>query len=329
MEGANISVVPQFTNAGLTCEGAPELFTIDVLPTPTLSPVNPQVLCNGSATAPIDFVGNATNYAWINNNPTVGLAAAGSGDIAGFNAIAGATNNVANIVITPSYTYNSTTCFGTPVATTITVLPSPYINTVQDVVACNGDLSGVLAFSGTATSFNWNNSNPSIGLAASGTGNLPVFTNTNTSSNPLLATITVTPQTAQGTQTCQGTPEIFTITVNPTPTLNAVNSQLICSQSQSQPVVFAGNASSYSWLKQQYEYWLAIIWQRKYPCIYCAEHRRQYSNCSDSSDTAIHECRSHLYGRTAELLHSALTPYQLYNTAKLGKPSVLVQTALP
>lgn len=245
---ANISVVPQFTNAGLTCEGAPELFTIDVLPTPTLSPINPQVLCNGDATAPITFVGNATNYAWINNNTTVGLAAAGSGDIAGFNAIAGATNNVATLVITPSYTYNSTTCFGTPVATTITVLPSPYINTVQDVVACNGDLSGVLAFSGTATSFNWTNSNPAIGLAAGGSGNLPVFTNTNTSSNPLLATITVTPQTAQGTQTCQGTPEIFTITVNPTPTLNAVNSQLICSQDQSQPVVFAGNASSYSWL---------------------------------------------------------------------------------
>jgi gliding motility-associated-like protein len=245
---ANISVVPQFTNAGLTCEGAPELFTIDVLPTPTLSPVNPQVLCNGSATAPIDFVGNATNYTWINNNPTVGLAAAGSGDIAGFNAIAGATNNVANIVITPSYTYNSTTCFGTPVSTSITVLPSPYINTVQDVVTCNGDLSGVLAFSGTATSFNWTNSNPAIGLAAGGSGNLPVFTNTNTSSNPLLATITVTPETAQGTQTCQGTPEIFTITVNPTPTVNTVSSQLICSQDQTQPVVFAGNASSYSWL---------------------------------------------------------------------------------
>jgi len=245
---ANISVVPQFTNAGLTCEGTPELFVLDILPLPTLTTVNPQVLCNGTATAPINFVGNATNYAWINNNTTIGLAAAGSGDIAGFNAIAGATNNVANIVITPSYTYNSTTCFGTPVSTSITVLPSPYINTVQDVVTCNGDLSGVLAFSGTATSFNWTNSNPAIGLAASGSGNLPVFSNTNTSSNPLLATITVTPQTAQGIQTCQGTPEIFTITVNPTPTVNTVSSQLICSQNQSQPVVFTGNASTYTWL---------------------------------------------------------------------------------
>lgn len=245
---SNISVTPQFTNAGLTCEGSPELFTIDVLPVPTLGVINPQILCNGSATAPITFTGNATNYAWINNNVSIGLAGAGSGNIAGFNAVAGATNNVANLVVTPSYVYNSTTCVGTPATTTITVLPSPFINTVQDVVACNGDLSGILAFSGTANTFNWTNSNPSIGLAANGSGNLPVFTNTNASSNPLLATITVTPQTGQGSQTCEGTPEIFTITVNPTPTMLPPGSQVLCSQTQTQPVNFSGNASSYAWL---------------------------------------------------------------------------------
>jgi gliding motility-associated-like protein len=245
---ANVSVTPQFTNAGLTCQGAPELFIIDVLPLPTLNTVSPQVLCNGTATAPITFTGNATNYTWINNNVSIGLAGAGSGNISGFNAIAGATNNVANLVITPTYTYNNTTCVGTPGVTTITVLPSPSINAVSDVVACNGTASGVLAFSGTANTFNWTNSNPSIGLAANGSGNLPVFTNTNTSSNPLLATITVTPQTGQGNQTCEGTPEIFTITVNPTPTMLPPGSQVLCSQTQTQPVNFSGNASSYSWL---------------------------------------------------------------------------------
>jgi gliding motility-associated-like protein len=245
---ANVSVTPQFTNAGLTCSGTPELFTVDVLPVPTLGPINAQILCNGTATAPITFTGNATTYTWINNNVSIGLAAAGSGNIAGFNAVAGATNNVANLVVTPSYVYNNTTCQGTPSTTTITVLPSPFINAVTDVVACNGTVSGVLAFSGTANTFNWMNSNPAIGLAANGSGNLPVFTNTNTSSNPLLATITVTPQTGQGNQTCQGTPEIFTITVNPTPTMQPPSSQVLCSQIQTQPVNFSGNASSYTWL---------------------------------------------------------------------------------
>jgi len=204
-------------------------------------------LCNGDPTTPIIFVGNATNYTWINNNATIGLPAAGSGNIAGFNAIGGATNNVANIVITPSYAYNNTTCYGTPVSTSITVLPSPYVNTVQDVVTCNGDVSGVLAISGTGNIFNWTNSNPSIGLPASGTGNLPSFTNTNLSGNPITATITVFPETT-GAQTCQGTPEIFTITINPTPTMLPVGSQILCSQQPSQPVTFSGNASSYTWL---------------------------------------------------------------------------------
>ena len=150
---ANVSVTPQFTNAGLTCQGAPELFVIDVLPLPTLNTINPQVVCNGDATSPIIFIGNATNYSWINNNASIGLASAGSGNIPGFNTVAGATNNVANLVVTPSYTYNNTSCFGIPQSTTITVLPSPTINNVVDIVNCNGITSGVLAFSGTASNY--------------------------------------------------------------------------------------------------------------------------------------------------------------------------------
>ena len=248
VQSTNISVTPLFTNAGVTCQGATELFVIDILPLPTVNSINPQVICNGDASSPIIFSGNATNYSWINNNASIGLSSSGSGNIAGFNTIAGATNNVANLVVTPSYAYNSTTCFGTPETTTITVLPSPTINNMQDVVACNGDLSGILAFSGTATSFAWSNSNPSIGLSSNGTGNIPVFTNTNTSSNPLVATITVTPETSQGTQACIGTPEIFTITVNPTPTMSPVSNQILCHQTQTLPVNFNGNASSYSWI---------------------------------------------------------------------------------
>ena len=245
---ANISVTPAYTNAGLTCYGATDLFIFDVLPTPTVNPIPAQTVCNNFATAPITFTGNATAYTWINNNISIGLAANGVGNISGFNGQAAATNNASNIVVTPTYVYNNTSCLGTPTTTTITVLPSPSINNVQDIVACNGDPSGIISFSGTANTFNWTNSNPSIGLQANGSGNLPVFTNTNTSSNPLQATITVIPQTGQGNQTCSGTPEIFTITVNPTPSMLAPNNQILCSQTQTLPVNFTGNASNYSWV---------------------------------------------------------------------------------
>jgi hypothetical protein len=60
------------------------------------------------------------------------------------------------------------------------------------------------------TTYTWTNSNTAIGLAASGTGNLPSFTATNAGSTPISGTITVTP-TAAG---CAGPPITFTITVN-------------------------------------------------------------------------------------------------------------------
>ena len=243
-----INVTPEFTNAGVTCQGTPESFVIDVLPQPSVNPISPQTICNTSATAPILFTGNATEYNWINNNVSIGIAASGNGNIPSFNTVAGATTNVANIVVTPTYVYNNTVCSGTPLTTTITVLPSPSINNVQDLNVCNGALSGVLAFSGTASTFNWTNSNPSIGLSSNGSGNLPVFTYANTSSNPLQAIITVVPQTGQGNQVCLGSPEIFTITVNPTPSMVVPSNQVLCSQTQSLPVNFSGNASDYSWI---------------------------------------------------------------------------------
>ncbi|WP_316843180.1 gliding motility-associated C-terminal domain-containing protein [Pedobacter psychrodurus] len=44
--------------------------------------------------------------------------------------------------------------------------------------------------------FNWTNNNPSIGLAVSGTGNIPSFTAVNNGNAPVIATITATPQAA-------------------------------------------------------------------------------------------------------------------------------------
>jgi hypothetical protein len=70
--------------------------------------------------------------------------------------------------------------------------------------------------------YSWTNTNPAIGLAASGTGNLS-FTATNpaTGGAPITATITVTPSYTNNGVTCVGTPTSFTITVNPLPVVSA------------------------------------------------------------------------------------------------------------
>jgi len=77
----------------------------------------------------------------------------------------------------------------------------------------------------TAT-YSWVNSNITIGLGASGTGDIPPFTAINTGGTPTTASITVTPHA----DVCNGTPKTFTITVNPSPTVlfTPVN-QTICS----------------------------------------------------------------------------------------------------
>lgn len=103
----------------------------------------------------------------------------------------------------------------------VVIKPLPSVTAPSNQSLCKNGTTTAVTFSGSAvsgTTYNWTNNTTSIGLAASGTGNIAAFTATNTTSNPIVATITVTP-TANG---CLGTPQNFTITVNPTPSVNIV-----------------------------------------------------------------------------------------------------------
>jgi len=243
---ATITVTPSYTNAGTTCTGAPITFTITVNPTPTVNAVANQVVCNGAPTTAVTFAGTVpgTVYNWTNNTTSIGLAASGTGNIASFTAT-NTTNApvVATITVTPSYTNGGTTCTGTPRTFTITVNPTPTVNAVANQVTCHGALTTAVNFTGfvPGTVYNWTNNTTSIGLAASGTGNIPAFTATNTTLAPVVATITVTPSYTNGGTTCTGSPITFTITVNPTPTINPVPSQTVCNGAPTTPVVFTGN----------------------------------------------------------------------------------------
>jgi hypothetical protein len=99
------------------------------------------------------------------------------------------------------------------------------VNDPSDQVVCNGNPTAAVTFgtnrTGGATTYAWTNNNTSIGLAASGTGNIASFTATNAGTAPVIATITVTPTFTNGGKSCSGTTQTFTITVNPTPTLNS------------------------------------------------------------------------------------------------------------
>ena len=245
---ATITVTPQYLNNGLNCSGNTTNFTITVNPTPSANVPSSQTLCNGATTAQVNFSGTGTSYNWTNSIATIGIPASGSGNISPFVAVNNGLNPItAQLAVTPIFTGNGVSCSGTAQNFSITINPTPVVQVPANQVICNGNLSNAINFSGNGTSYAWTNSNPSVGLAASGSGNISSFTTTNATTNPVSATITVSPSFAGGNASCPGSPQSFTITVNPTPVVDPINSQVLCAGTPTQAVAFTGTGTSYAW----------------------------------------------------------------------------------
>jgi hypothetical protein len=258
---ATITVTPSFDNSSVACSGPSQTFTITVNPTGQVNVPANQIVCNGSLSIPVTFTttntGGTTTYSWVNDNPAIGLGAGASGNIAAFSATnATMSPIVANITVTPHYTNGSVTCDGTAETFTITVNPSGNVVDPGDQALCNGETTSVVTFTtgngGGTTTYSWTNSAPGIGLAASGTGDIAPFTASNITSAPVVATITVTPHFTNGTVTCNGPVQTFTITVNPTAQVNDPANQTVCDGSGTTTVIFgtlnSGGTTAYNWV---------------------------------------------------------------------------------
>jgi gliding motility-associated-like protein len=239
---ATITVTP--SAAG--CPGTPRSFVITVNPTPNVVQPANQTLCNSAITNAITFTGavSGTTFSWTNTNTSIGLAATGNGNIPAFSAI-----NTTNIPVTATITVTPSAagCPGAAQTFTITVNPTPNVVQPANQTLCNGAITNAIAFTGavSGTSFSWTNTNTSIGLAATGNGNIPAFSAINTTNTPVTATITVSPS-AMG---CTGTPLTFTITVNPTPNVLQPPNQTLCNGETTNAIIFSGDVSGtvYNW----------------------------------------------------------------------------------
>ena len=234
------------TPAGNGCPGDSKTFTITVNPTATVVQPADQVLCQQSTVTAIVFTSSVagTTYSWVNNNPSIGLAASGTGNIAAFTGLnQTALPNTAGITVTAT----ANGCPGTPKSFNITVNPEPEVDQPADQVLCNGAPVTAVSFSGNMNNivYSWTNSDPSIGLAASGTGNIPAFNSINLTASPVTSTITVTPA-GNG---CPGSSKSFTITVNPTATVAQPADQVLCKNAQTDEVIFTGSVAVtvYNW----------------------------------------------------------------------------------
>jgi hypothetical protein len=239
---ATITITPSANG----CTGATTTFHITVNPTPTVTAISNQTICNGTLSSAVAITGPVTGstFTWTNSNTSIGLGASGTGNIPAFiGTNAGAAPVTGTITVTPT----ANGCVGTPYTFTITVNPTPFVNAVSSQTLCNGDNTAAITFSGpvTGTIFGWTNNNSSIGLAGLGAGNIASFVATNAGSTVVTATITVTPNA----NACIGTPTTFTITVNPTPLVSSVPNQSLCNGDLTAAITYTGPVAGtvYTW----------------------------------------------------------------------------------
>lgn len=109
---------------------------------------------------------------------------------------------------------------------TLTTTLIPVANVPANITVCSGATVAATNFTSNppGASYTWANNNPAIGLGANGNGNIPAFTATNAGNAPITGTISVTP-TLNG---CTGTPQNYTITVNPLPTVTTTTVATAC-----------------------------------------------------------------------------------------------------
>jgi gliding motility-associated-like protein len=129
-------------------------------------------------------------------------------------------------IISGNTAFTADGCGMMPASTGTIIIPCA-TNQLPNIDTCAGNPVGPFNFPASNT---WTNSNPAIGLPASGTGNIPQFTAANTSTTQV-ATITVSNNC--GTST-------FNITIYPAPQ-SSFTAQVGC---PGQPVTFTENSTS-------------------------------------------------------------------------------------
>ena len=215
-------------------------YTVNVLPLPTVVISGTTAVCQNDAPNPVVTITNpmalpVTVTYNVNSIGTTSIIIAANSNV----TISQPTSNagIFNYNMESVAYQSAPTCSNSVTGTaTITVHPTPTVNAVADLTLCNDVQYSGFNFSGpvAGTTFAWTNSNPAIGLAAGGTGNIPAFNPINGTNGPITGIITVTP-TANG---CVGTTETFTITVNPTATATISGSTTVCQNAASPVITF-------------------------------------------------------------------------------------------
>lgn len=218
---SNTHKIEKFANIVLTptlngCVGASRTLPITVLPTPSVYQPIDLVLCSGNS-IPVVFSGEIaqTTFHWTNDNPSVGIASEGSGDLNQWETLnETGVNQVANITVTPRLNG----CDGPSKTFKMTVKPAPILRTTA-FSFCTND-SARIEFktnlkTPSATTFNWISNNVNTGIPPTGNANTLIFKALSNKSNDVITTRMMVKTVAEG---CSAT-TIVAVNVKPLPIL--------------------------------------------------------------------------------------------------------------
>lgn len=240
----NLTLYAYDVNGACTDE---EPFVITINEIPSVDPLTAVSGCPGSSINPPNFSSTPAGaaFAWTNDNISVGIPSLGNGQIATYNAPANASN--ANVIGTVSVTPSLNGCTGSTSTFTITILPTPSINAITNVSGCPGSAADPVDFVSVpaGATFTWSNSNATIGLGASGTGQISPFNlATNNTASAITGTISAT-ATLNG---CTSAPLTFAISINPTPVITLTPTDpSSCNGTDGSVLVNTGAPGSVSW----------------------------------------------------------------------------------
>jgi len=229
------------------CDGTPVNYTVTINPKAEITLTSPtatanQIICENN---------NITDITYSLTGGAKGATVAGLPAGVTYGVSSGTLTITGKPSVTGEYNYTVTTTGHDAPCAAVTANGKIVINSIPTVVPVGNktfcaDDNVSITFSSPATgaTFEWQNNNTAIGLGASGNGNNISFKAINSTGAPVTGTITVTP-----TAGCVGTPETFTITVNPKPVITITNNPATSILTCTEPSITltATGGGTYAW----------------------------------------------------------------------------------
>ena len=234
------------------CSGIPVTYTITVRRKPTIGFTGRlNSYCPGATGAITVNTPIPGTISWTNDNPATGIPASGANGFINFTATNSTTDSLVSNITASAF--NAITGCSKDTAFRVVVYPRPTINTLPNLAPCIGIPVPVtnIVSPVNGTTFTWINSNTAIGLGASGSGDIPAFTATNTTSGSITGIISITPSY----KTCLGPIATFNITVDknamPAVSISTSASNLCSGESAffTATPSGGGSAPTYEWMR--------------------------------------------------------------------------------